>query len=327
VRLLAFSSEKLGSDLKAIVLYRLKYAIEKRKKIDLPNNDTNIFRLVNSEADRLSGLTIDVAADTLILSVTAYWVMFYRDIIQACLKELGFKNTIWRKQFNALAQDGWKEEVKEADTEQLITVKENGLLYQIDVGLGQKTGFYCDQRDNRFLVRKYAKEKTVLDCFCYSGGFALSAAIAGAKKVVGIDSSAAAIKLANANIALNKMRNVEFVEAKVEEYLAAAPGFDFIIMDPPKLAPTINSLPRAKQKYLKLNAMAMSVLPANGLLLTCSCSNALSEEDFTYVLKLAAKKAGREISILKKMHASADHPFLEKSKYGNYLKVVLLQMV
>lgn len=166
----------------------------------------------------------------------------------------------------------------------------------------------------------------MLDCFCYSGGFALSAAIAGAARVVGVDSSVAAIDLANANIALNKMRNVEFIVAKVEDYLAEASGFDFIIMDPPKLAPTINSLPRAKQKYLKLNAMAMSVLPANGLLLTCSCSNALSEEDFIYTLKLSAKKAGREISILKKTHASPDHPFLEKSKYGNYLKVILVSV-
>lgn len=323
VRLLTFLDENLGVDLKAIVLYRLKYAIEKRKKLDLPNSDTNIFRLVNSEADRLSGITIDVAADTVIASVTAYWVMVYRDVIQACLKDLGFKNIIWRKQISALNQDGWKDDAKESETERLVTVKENGLLFQVDAGQGQKTGFYCDQRDNRFLVRKYAKDKTVLDCFCYSGGFALSAAIAGAKRVVGIDSSAAAISLANANIALNKMHKVEFVEAKVEDYLTTASDFDFIILDPPKLAPTEKSLGRAKQKYIKLNTLAMRALPENGLLLTCSCSNALSEEMFISLLKVAAKKAGRELSIIKKMHASPDHPFLEKSKYGNYLKVIL----
>lgn len=338
VRLLTFNGESLGVDLKEIVLYRLKGAIERRKKFKLPNIETTIYRLVNSEADKLSGLIVDVAADTAIVSVTAYWVMAHRKVIQDCLTQLGFKHCVWRQQESALNQDGWREKSSEPETENIITVKENGALFQVDVGQGQKTGFYCDQRNNRLVVLEAARDKTVLDCFCYTGGFALNAAIGGATKVVGIDSSVPAIHLANANAALNKVENVEFIVAKVEDYLSelapkdesqensAESSFDFIILDPPKLAPTEKSLPRAKQKYVKLNTLAMRALPENGLLLTCSCSNALSEDAFIAVLVLAAKKAGRQLSIIKKMHAGPDHPFLPKSKYGNYLKAILVSI-
>ena len=327
VRLLSFASENLPNSLPEIIAYRLEQAIAKRKTLNLPNEQTNAYRLLNSEADGISGLTIDVFADYTVASVTAYWLMLYQQVVVECLATCGFTQVIWRPQAKALAQDGWT--VEEADVAQLLTtIKENGISYQVDVGQGQKTGFYCDQRDNRLIVQEHAKQRTLLDAFCYSGGFALNAIKGGASKVVGIDSSAPAIELAKSNAELNHFSNIQFEQAKAEDYLASidAGSVDFIVLDPPKLAPSKQSLPRAKQRYIKLNQLAIALLPKGGLLLTCSCSNALNKKDFIELLQTAAKKAGRHIDILQTTSAAEDHPYLKQSNYGNYLKAVFIKV-
>lgn len=326
VRLIAFAHENLPPQLPEIISYRLKFAIERRKKLGLPSDATNTYRLFNSEADGLSGLTIDIFAEYAVVSVTAYWLMLYREVLLNCLQMLNFKNIIWRAQEKVLAQDGWREKPPEEKSTGIVTVKENTIQYEVDLDNGQKTGFYCDQRDNRLLVRSLAKDRDVLDCYCYTGGFALNAALGGAKTVIGIDSSKPAIHQAIKNAELNHLKNVRFEVSKVEDFLLTEPKADFIILDPPKLAPTQASLQRAKQHYLKLNRLAMSLLPENGLLLTCSCSNAMTEKIFLSILESAATKLGKQIEILEKNFAAPDHPFLEKSQYGNYLKAFLIRL-
>jgi len=326
VRLLSFSNTELALSLPEIVGVRLREAQKCRQVLNLPNDNTNAYRLCNSEGDTLSGLTIDVFADTAVVSATAYWVELHRDLITQILQE-SFPNIIWKSQQKSLVQDGYSLAIPTENFSKIITIKENDVLYQVDLSEGQKTGFYCDQRENRMIVRSHAQGRTVLDCFCYSGGFALNAAKGGAKRAVGIDSSDAALTLAEENAKLNKLTNVTFVKSKVETFLDEAHDYDFIILDPPKLAPNAKSLPRAKKLYFKINHQALTILDVGGLLLTCSCSNAMSKEIFTSVLMAAAKKAGKRVEILHNFEASLDHPYPKNALYGNYLKGVLLKVI
>lgn len=326
VRLLSFSNTELALSLPEIVGFRLREAQKRRQVLNLPNDNTNAYRLCNSEGDSLSGVTIDVFADTAVISATAYWVELHRDLITQTL-QASYPNIIWKSQQKSLVQDGYSLTIPTENFSKIIAIKENDVFYQVDLSEGQKTGFYCDQRENRMIVRSHAANRTVLDCFCYSGGFALNAAIGGAKRVVGIDSSHGAITLAEENAKFNKFTNVTFIKSKVEPFLDEAQGYDFIILDPPKLAPNAKSLPRAKKSYFKINHQALTILDVGGLLLTCSCSNAMSKEIFTSVLMAAAKKAGKRIEILHHFEAGLDHPYPKNALYGNYLKGVLLKIV
>ncbi len=326
VRLLTFAKEVFEQQIPTIIKQRIVEAIAKRTAQQLPNEHTSVYRLVNSEADLLSGLTIDCFNQTVVASVTAYWAMFYREIIVRILHELGFAEMIWKPQKNALGQDGWKIDIDEHVDTRLMTVRENNIVYQVDIGAGQKTGFYCDQRENRLVIRELANDKTVLDVCCYSGGFALNAAIGGAKKVVGVDSSATAIALAQQNTCLNEVSSIEFVVAKAEEYLKACEKFDVIILDPPKLAPRKQHVNQAKQRYIKLNTLAMQAINPGGYLFTFSCSNAISLDIFIAVIKVAAEKANKKIKIISTHSAGRDHPYVQNAGYGNYLKGCLISV-
>jgi 23S rRNA (cytosine1962-C5)-methyltransferase len=327
VRLLAFTQEKLEQDLDSIVTARLQQAQEKRKALKLPSADNTAYRLLNSEGDGLSGLTVDVFGDSAVVSSTAYWVELYRERLQSLLKKvLGIGNIVWRQQSKALTQDGWTERDTVAPASQRVNIQENGLKYVVDLGQGQKTGFYCDQRENRKALRTVVKNKKVLDCFCYTGGFALNAAWAGAHEVLGVDSSELAITLAKENAALNKLKNVSFDIQDVDQALKAAHGFDCIVLDPPKLAPTQKSLMRAKHYYLKLNTLALQALPEGGHLLTFSCSDAVDAKLFLSTVRMAAARAKKKIRVLQTLKAGDDHPFLERSLYGQYLKGLLIEV-
>jgi len=328
VRMLAFVSDAIEPDIAKIIEYRLNKALAYRQSLGLPNAQTNAYRLCNSEGDGLSGVTIDVFDQHAVISVTAYWAEQNRDlIIEKTQRLMGIRKVHWCSQTRALAQDGWQETKHEVMPSEMVIIKEHGLQYQIDLELGQKTGFYCDQRDNRLMLRHYVKDKNVLDCFCYSGGFALNAAYAGAKTVLGIDSSKAAIELAHHNAALNQLSNVQFMCAKAESELAKAEGYEVIILDPPKLAPSRKCLARASQRYIRLNQLAIKALPKHGLLLTCSCSDALNKTQFIKILGVAAKKAHRQIKILSVTGAGKDHVTSKNARYGNYLKVILLEVL
>lgn len=327
VRLLCFTQEQLTPDLNQILEYRLTQAIKKRQGLGLPSTDHTAYRLCNSEGDGLSGLTVDVFGSAIVVSSTAYWTEFYRDLIQQSLKKLlSPSDLVWRQQVKALAQDGWTTRDTLSPDSSLVVVKENGLSYWVDLGQGQKTGYYCDQRENRQVLRSVVRGKKVLDCFCYTGGFALNAKAAGARAVVGVDSSEAAIKIAVQNAELNQLASVHFEEQDVLDFLLKEEGFDCIVLDPPKLAPNQKTMGRAKQYYLKLNTLALSKLKAGAYLMTFSCSDAMTPEFFLSLVKLAAEKAHQSIKVIQTLSAGPDHPFLAKSQYGNYLKGLLVQI-
>jgi 23S rRNA (cytosine1962-C5)-methyltransferase len=198
-----------------------------------------------------------------------------------------------------------------------VLVHENGLQFTLDLH-GQKTGFYCDQRDNRAWLETLARGRTVLDAFCFTGGFALYAARGGATRVVGVDSSAPAIALARQNAADNQV-GIELQCADVLEYLRAAHDFDVIILDPPKLAGTAEHVPRALRYYRHLCGLALRALRPPGMLVICSCSAALGFEALQQVIRETAVEERRTAQIVRVSGAAPDHPVLPAFPEGQYL--------
>jgi len=255
--------------------------------------------------------------------------------------------------------DAYSEEHSDSDTDidtgngngnlNLRIITEHDCKYGIRVEDGQKTGFYCDQRDNRQLIRQHARDKKVLDMYCYSGGFGINAIKGGAASVTAVDSSAAALSLAAANIQLNRMSvsassdadgtsthnkgsSIKLVRADAIAFMKAAvlagEQYDIVICDPPKLAPTKKSLDRASGTYTLINTLAMQLVRPGGLLLTCTCSGAMTQDLALYhkVLLQAAKNAKKHIRILNQGSAALDHPVLPAFPEGSYLTSVLLSV-
>lgn len=328
VRLLSNSAKDADANLTELLRAKLQKASTYRRKLDLPNTKTTAYRLVNSEGDGLSGLTVDVFNDHAVVMSTAYWVEQNRDDICRLLQsDLELTQVHWRQTSGALKQDGWLVTASGTSSDAIpLLVQENGIIYALDLAKGQKTGFYCDQRDNRLLLRKYAKGRSVLDCYCYTGGFALNAAKGGAKSVTAVDSSTTAIALAKENANLNGFLQIVFEAEKAERFLNTAAGFDFIILDPPKLSPSQRHLVQATRHYVKLNQLAMSKLPEKGLLFTFSCSDAMTTPRFLAALQKAAAIAKKRIKVLQVTGAAPDHKILPKARYGNYLTGVLLEV-
>eukprot|EP00198_Chlamydomonas_reinhardtii_P008920 XP_001698257.1 RNA methyl transferase-related protein [Chlamydomonas reinhardtii] len=356
-------------DVGALLRLRLGQAAALRRSMGLPGPETNVYRLVNSEGDRLSGLVADVLGDTVVVQVVAGWVQRYRSDVEAAIREAtGLSRIVWRPAWRILAEEGLTpppeeqqqqqegakagaEEESEAEQAERVEVREAGLRYWASP-MGQKTGFYADQRDSRaFLarvVRAQAQQAsgsssgssgsgsagpTVLDLCCYSGGFALSAAAAGASRVVGVDSSEAAVQLAAANAELNGLGGVaSFVRADVSDYMREAVQqghqYDVVVLDPPKLAPDRNSLARARIKYTRLNSLAMRLVKPGGLLITCSCSGAMTQSgEFTEMVIEAARQVGRQATALREAGAAPCHCLNPAYPEGEYLTNLTLRLL
>jgi len=208
---------------------------------------------------------------------------------------------------------------------------ENGIEYEIDLVSGQKTGFYLDQRDNRRRVGSLAGGRDVLDCFCYTGGFALSALRGGARSVLSIDSSGQALALARRNLALNRIEEgrAEWLEADVFEALRKlrqqSRQFDLIVLDPPKFAPTSKDAPRAARGYKDINLSALRLLRPGGLLATFSCSGGVSPELFQKIVAGAAADAAASLLLRERYRSAPDHPVRIEFPEGEYLKGLLLE--
>lgn len=328
IRLLWSAYERYRyADLPQLLHYRFTQAIALRQQLNLPNEQTNVYRLFNSEADGLSGLTIDIYDHSAVVLSTAYWVELHQAAIKSVLHELLPKHTIyWRAQQKYLQQEGWGDVKNDTDKAPQLIVKENDIAFHVDLTQGQKSGFFVDQRDNRLLIRQLAKDKKVLDVCCYSGGFALNAAKGGASFVRALDSSAPAITWAKKNAAENKL-NVEFLNEDAKEFLAKhTDNYDLIILDPPKLAPSKEDLAAASRLYFKFNELALQRVNPGGLLLTCSCSSAMTNEYLLEIVMRAALKHKRRIVLLGEQHAAPDHPRLPHFAEGDYLSVLLLRV-
>ncbi|XP_057819135.2 uncharacterized protein LOC131032203 isoform X3 [Cryptomeria japonica] len=292
-------------DMEKLLQLRMNNALDMRRRLGLPRSDTNAYRLVNSEGDRLSGLIVDVFSNHAVIASSAAWVEKYRSMIELLVRELLEIDDIkWRPSIEILKEEGLNinlEYQKPISAENRVKVTvfqvmENGIHYIVSME-GQKTGFYADQRDNRLLVGSLSKDRTVLDLFCYSGGFALNAAFGGAVHVTGIDSSSPALKLAEENYKLNNFDSsrISFLKEDATDFMKVAlsdgKSWDLIILDPPKLAPSRKVLQRAANKYHNLNGLAMRLTKKGGLLMTCSCSAAMTQSgSFLSILQIDGGK-------------------------------------
>jgi 23S rRNA (cytosine1962-C5)-methyltransferase len=312
---------------------RLERAVQLRKVLGY-DDPQGAARLVFSEGDGLSGLIVDRYAEYLSLQPTALAMAQRLPQLVPMLVELtGTKGVLLRNEPGIAKAEGVTLSdgpyVGEAPAGP-VEILDHGLKYAVDLAGGQKTGFYLDQRENRAAAARYLRGRRVLDVFCYSGGFGLTAAAAGAREVLGVDSSEKAVALAEENARRNGLSNIRFEvgEAfKILERLAeSGERFEGVILDPPKFARHRRALPEALRAYHWLNRLALSVLEPGGILVTCSCSGHVSREDFYHVLVGVGQQTRRDVQILEQRGAAPDHPILSSCPDSQYLKCFICRV-
>ncbi|MBE6337988.1 MAG: class I SAM-dependent rRNA methyltransferase [Lentimicrobiaceae bacterium] len=332
VKLLSFDNRKIDA---FFWKERLEKAFELRKMMGLVDNQhTNCYRLVHSEGDNLPGLIIDIYGTTAVVQAqTEGMALNIKSISDSLLNIDGLDiNSVYNKSSEAMQRMG-KEAV---DDGYLIGEKtddfvcENDSKFLIDWEKGQKTGFFLDQRNNRDLVRKLAKGKNVLNTFCYTGGFSVTALRGGANRVVSVDCSKKAIADCEKNIALNGFDTIEnpsvAEDAKLFLQNMKKGDFDLIILDPPAFAKNHKSLHRGLQGYKFINAEAIKKIKEGGLLFTFSCSQAVDKAQFQSVVLSAAIEAGRKAQIIFQLDQPEDHPVNIFHPEGAYLKGLVLKI-
>ena len=328
VRILDFNERRIDE---TFFIERLEQAYQLRLSIGLIRPDNNAFRLVHGEGDFLPGLVVDIYDKTAVIQAHSPGMHYARNIIAEALVKIadGIVTNVFYKSETTLpykaqlnSQDGY---IK-GDFDSNIAV-ENGLKFHVDWLRGQKTGFFVDQRENRSLLEHYAKDRSVLNMFCYTGGFSFYAMRGGAKVVHSVDSSAKAIQLTKDNVELNfpgDPRHQAF-EEDAFKFLGEIDGkYDLIILDPPAFAKHKSALKNALIGYRKLNAKAFEKIKPGGILFTFSCSQAVSKEQFRLAVFSAAAQSGRKVRILHQLTQPADHPININHPEGEYLKGLVL---
>jgi 23S rRNA (cytosine1962-C5)-methyltransferase len=343
VRILAFGEETLPAD---FWNERIRAAYQMREALQLTANSqqptaNNTFRLIHGEGDWLPGLIVDVYADTAVVQAHSVGMHVCRnEIAEAIIAQVPQVKNVYYKSDDTLPfkapikgeKTGWllTANSQELTAEQEFWSTENGLEFRIDWLRGQKTGFFVDQRENRALVERYAKDKDVLNMFCYTGGFSLYALRGGAKSVDSVDVSQKAIDLVNINVARNfpKAKNHTAVTADAFDYLsqqkAEGRTFDPIILDPPAFAKHRDAVKNALRGYQRINAKAIEMIRPGGILFTFSCSQAVDKEAFRLAVFSAAAQVGRKVRILHQLHQPQDHPINIYHPEGEYLKGLVL---
>jgi 23S rRNA (cytosine1962-C5)-methyltransferase len=313
---------------------------------------------VYSEADGLSGLVVDRYAEHLVVQVNSLAVACRVDrLVELLASQLAPASItvrcdagiakaegieLWGSTSEETARDEARDEGKSAETlreglrwgqlpDGLVFIDEHGLRYGVDLLAGQKTGFYLDQRENRRAAAAYLRGRQVLDLFCFSGGFSLTASrLGGAHDVLGVDTSEKAVTLARANAVLNGVTNVLFEQGDgfqvLDDFLAAGRRFDAIVLDPPKFTRTRQSVNDALRAYHRLNRVAADLLKPDGILVTCSCSGSVTREDFLQMLAVVSQKCGRDIQVLEQRGASPDHPVSATCPESEYLKCFICRV-
>lgn len=316
---------------------RLDAALSLRRDLFSEAGAETACRLVFSEADGLSGLTVDRYGDWLLVQLTSAALAERRELLFRLLADRLQPAGVWLRTEKGI---GEIEGLEVADglasgrePPRPLFITEHGLRYGCDVVEGQKTGFYLDQRDNRAAFARYVRPQArVLDVFCYSGGFGLAAAVlGGARQVVGVDVSQTALALSAANARLNGVAERFRFEAGrafdvLERLIAEGTRFDAVVLDPPKMTRHKAGVPKALKAYHQLNRQAAELLAPGGLLVTCSCSGLVSREDFERMLADVGLRSGRAIQILEARGAAADHPTSVHCPETAYLKCYLCRV-
>jgi 23S rRNA (cytosine1962-C5)-methyltransferase len=314
---------------------RIRNALELRSVFDPAH--TNTYRLVHSEGDCLPGLIVDRYADILVAQIhTAGMEKLRPLIIDALMQETGARGLLLRNDSQSRRREGLEVEepvVAAGEVPSQVTVHENGIQFLIDCWQGQKTGFFLDQRDKREALRKYAHGKRVLNCFSYTGGFSVYAALTNeATRVTSVDVSAPAIEVARQHFTLNGLEPDQhtFVVRDVFDYLEEAQlngeQFDVVVLDPPAFAKTQGARSQALKAYRRLNTLAIQVLRPGGILFSCSCSGVIGMDDLLGAISQSAQRFHRTVQLLESYTHGVDHPTHLAMPETVYLKSVFCRI-
>jgi 23S rRNA (cytosine1962-C5)-methyltransferase len=328
VRVVTFTQVPVDAEFwyeKVASAYRL------RQTIGLINEQNNTYRLIHGEGDSLPGLIVDVYDDTAVMQAHSIGMHLIRQTLaEAIVKHIPRVQNVYYKSETTLPfkapvepEDGY---LIGKETNAYMAL-ENGLKFQVDWLRGQKTGFFVDQRENRTLLEMYAKDKNVLNMFCYTGGFSVYALRGGAKLVHSVDSSAKAIELTEKNIAINfpgDTRHASFAEDAFKYLNANQQQYDVVVLDPPAFAKHREALRNALKGYKRLNAKGIEQIKPGGILFTFSCSQVVTREQFRLAVFSAAAETGRNVRILHQLSQPADHPVNIYHPEGEYLKGLVL---
>ena len=320
----------------------LQRAVSLRHDVLKLNQTADTYRLIHAESDGFPGLMIDRYGDVLSAEVFSY-AMYYR--AQAILEKLGAMvgTQHWLIQPSPLflSQEGYDATiVKSPSLPSFVTVQENGVKFRVHFATGHKTGFFCDQRENRLQLSEFCRDKSVLDLCCYSGGFSVYAAKRGqASEVTGVDLDAEPLQLAKKNCDINQTR-VRYVQsdafAFMRDMIRLGKQYEVVVLDPPKLIRSRAELEEGTKKHFDLNKLAMQLVKPGGIMLSCSCAGLLGEAEFSNVIRSAAKATGfdeagksrppRTVQVLAKHGAAADHPVVVHCPETEYLKSIWMRV-
>ena len=326
VRLFIFSDIE---DDRRLFSERIAYADDMRRKY----LEDDCYRVVFSENDYLPGLIIDRFSDVLSAQFLTLGMNNKKDVIIDCLKEIfSPRAIIERSDAQVRTKEGLEpfKGVIYGENIERARISENGLLIDVDLLGGQKTGYFLDQKLNRLSIRRFSKDKIVLDCFSNVGGFALNAGMAGAKKVYALDVSEKAVSDIKHNALINGLKNVEAVCCdvfeKLREYKSEGKTFDMIILDPPAFCKSANEIQNAYKGYKDVNILAMKLLNKGGILVSSSCTHFMTETLFKKMLSESSRSAGRRAKLLEQRIQCLDHPSLLSEDESAYLKFFILQI-
>lgn len=331
VRVLSFDQRNIDE---AFWVERIGEAYSLRRVLKLADREDNdVYRLVHGEGDRLPGLVVDVYGATAVMQAHSVGMHVQREAIADAIiraTEGNIRNVYYKSETTLPYKADLGQEngfLRGGSPANIAT--ENGLKFHIDWLKGQKTGFFVDQRDNRSLLEHYAKGRSVLNMFCYTGGFSVYAMRGGATLVHSVDSSSKAIDLTRANAELNfpgDKRHDAFAEDAFRYLQRAGNDYDLIVLDPPAFAKHKEALRNALKGYTRLNAIAFEKIKPGGIVFTFSCSQAVNKDQFRLAVFTAAAQSGRHVRILHQLHQPADHPVNIYHPEGEYLKGLVLQV-
>jgi 23S rRNA (cytosine1962-C5)-methyltransferase len=327
VKILEFSPTAIDS---GFLQKRFLSALDYRKALGLPTpGKTTAFRLIHGEGDGLPGLIVDIYDSVAVIQCNSTGMIRLRDEIVTTIRRVlpnNLTNIIDRT-----------ESVTPSDatlfgSETSPIILENGLHFKVDCVHGQKTGFFLDQRDNRELIREISNGRIVLNAFCYSGGFSISALAGGAQSVVSLDSSEKALELVKVNLGENLAAGTiaavpkhEIIRADFLRYMQdMSNAFDLVILDPPAFAKHRKALESGIKGYRSINTAALKAIQPGGLLATFSCSQLVSSEDFLRVVEDSARRANRSVRVVHRLHQAPCHPTNIFHPEGDYLKGFIL---
>jgi 23S rRNA (cytosine1962-C5)-methyltransferase len=313
-------------------LFRERFAAARRLREEVLPPETTGYRAVHSEGDRCPGVLLDVYGEAAVLELTTAGTEAWRAELEAAAREIFAPGRLLVRKTGAAHDSPTRSEVRPPKSEALLApFTENGLRFFADLGSGQKTGFFLDQRDNRSRLRPLARGRTVLNLFSYSGAFSVAALAGGAARAVDVDSSAAALGLARENRRANgfEAADADFVEADVfddlRERVSAGEAWDVVVCDPPAFAKKRADVERAARGYKDVNRLAMSLVAPGGWLLTCSCSGLVDADLFQKIVFSASLDARVPFALAARQGAGADHPVSLDCPEGEYLKGLWLR--